>query len=72
MSDSTPTPDPSEAPETADEAWKVFPLSAYQALIKDMTHFSVKSVNSNAEAGGIRLTSAAGLQRPYLSVRTLI
>ncbi len=72
MSDPSPTPAPSEATETADETWKVFPLSAYLGLIKDMAHFSVKSVNSNAEAGGIRLTSAAGLQRPYLSVRTLI
>lgn len=72
MSDPSPTPDPSEATETADEAWKVFPLSAYLELIKDMAHFSVKSVNSNAEAGGIRLTSSTALQRPYLSVRTLI
>lgn len=72
MSDPSPTPDSSEAPETADDTWKVFPLTAYQSLIKDMAHFSVKSVNSNAEAGGIRLTTAAALQRPYLSVRTLI
>ena len=72
MSDPRPTPDPSEATETADETWKVFPLSAYLGLIKDMAHFSVKSVNSNAEAGGIRLTSTAALQRPYLAVRTLL
>lgn len=72
MSDPTPTHDSAQPPETADETWKVFPLSAYLELIQEMSHFSMKTVNSNAEAGGIRLTSASALKLPYLSVRTLI
>lgn len=75
MSDTSPAPDPSDltdAIEAGDDSWKVFPLSAYLGLIKDMAHFSAKSVNSNAEAGGIRLTGTAALHRPYLSVRTLL
>ncbi|MFM2056636.1 MAG: hypothetical protein RLY71_1021 [Pseudomonadota bacterium] len=65
-------------PTKQDEAdggdeWKAFPLSAYQELTRQMAHFSMKAVNSNAEAGGIRLTAAAALHgRPYLSVRTLL
>lgn len=66
---------PPTAQDEADsvDEWKAFPLSAYQELTRQMAHFSTKAVNSNAQAGGIRLTAAAALHGlPYLSVRTLL
>jgi hypothetical protein len=52
--------------------WKPYSLAEYREVAASLVHFSVKGVNSNAEAGGVRLGPEAGLNLPYVSVRCLI
>ena len=44
----------------------------YQNSFKGFVHFSFKTVNSNAAAGGIRLEAADALKLPYVSARALL
>jgi hypothetical protein len=50
------------------------PLSAdqYRSTAATLVHFSTKTVNSNARAGGVRLTAAEKLNLPYVSARTAL
>lgn len=54
------------------DEWKSYPTAAYQDVAAKLVHFSAKGVNSNAEAGGVRLAPAAGLSLPYVSARCLL
>lgn len=54
------------------ETWKAYPLDEYRNVAAALVHFSTKGVNSNAEAGGVRLGPEAGLHLPYVSARCLL
>lgn len=54
------------------EAWKPFSPDVYRDVARTLVHFSTKGVNSNAEAGGIRLGRESGLNLPYVSARCLL
>ena len=47
-------------------------IDEYQNSFKGFVHFSFKTVNSNATAGGIRLEAPDALGLPYVSARTLL
>ncbi|ETR24106.1 hypothetical protein RQ80_18765 [Acinetobacter baumannii] len=40
--------------------------------LEESVHFSLKTINSNIEKGGIRLSKQQALDLPYLSARTLL
>ena len=44
----------------------------YQQTLAESVHFSVKTINSNIEKGGIRLSKDKALDLPYISTRTLL
>lgn len=44
----------------------------YQHTLAESVHFSVKTINSNIEKGGIRLSKDQALDLPYISTRTLL
>nr|WP_315276783.1 type I-F CRISPR-associated protein Csy1 [uncultured Acinetobacter sp.] len=44
----------------------------YQQALAESVHYSVKTVNSNIEKGGIRLAQSHALDLPYISARTLL
>lgn len=44
----------------------------FQTTLKESVHFSVKTINSNIEKGGLRLSKQQALDLPYLSARTLL
>ena len=44
----------------------------YQQALAESVHYSVKTVNSNIEIGGIRLAQSHALNLPYISARTLL
>jgi len=52
------------------KAWASLPEALYRATSAALVHYSVKTVNSNASAGGVRLTLADRLELPYVSGRT--
>lgn len=52
--------------------WKSFTPEQYQETIEELVHFSVKTTNSNAPKGGVRLAADESLQLPYVSARTLM
>ena len=52
--------------------WRVFSADEIKKVAADLVHFSVKTVNSNAAACGVRLGPEAGLALPYVSARTLM
>jgi len=54
------------------EAWKTYSLEEYREAAATLVHFSAKGVNSNAEAGGVRLDPGDGLDLPYVSARCLL
>lgn len=56
-----------EAPSL--EEWVRFDPDVYENAIEGLVHFSAKAVNSNAVAGGVRVSKVVEL--PYLSVSTL-
>lgn len=66
--------DPGEEPAATRVAkpWKNYEAHVYKAVASKLVHFSTKTVNSNASAGGIRLGPDAGLDLPYVSARTLM
>jgi len=47
-------------------------LEEYESSFRGAVHFSFKTVNSNASAGGVRLDAADALSLPYVSARTLL
>lgn len=44
----------------------------YQQTLAESVHFSVKTINSNIEKGGIRVSKDQTLDLPYISTRTLL
>lgn len=54
------------------ETWKAYALEDYRQAAATLVHFSTKGVNSNAEAGGVRLGPDDGLSLPYVSARCLL
>ncbi|HOE41253.1 MAG TPA: type I-F CRISPR-associated protein Csy1 [Rhodoferax sp.] len=47
-------------------------IEEYESSFRGFVHFSFKTVNSNAPAGGIRIDAADALNLPYVSARTLL
>lgn len=47
-------------------------IEDYETSFRGFVHFSFKTVNSNAPAGGIRLGAEDALRLPYVSARTLL
>ena len=64
-------PPPTRAPVTGDD-WRQFSADEYGAVARALVHASLKTINSNAAPGGVRLTTAAALDLPYISGRTLM
>ena len=52
--------------------WKRFEPAEYHEAVSRLIHFSSKTVNSNAMASGIRLSTGAALDLPYVAARTLM
>ena len=44
----------------------------FQQALAESVHFSVKTINSNIEKGGIRIAQTQALDLPYISTRTLL
>lgn len=44
----------------------------YRTVFQDAVHFTFKTVNSNARAGGIRLSPQEGKPLPYVTARSLL
>lgn len=47
-------------------------LNIFQQALAESVHFSCKTINSNIEKGGIRLSQDQTLDLPYISARTLM
>ena len=60
-------PAPIEPPK-----WVELPHELYAQTAAELVTFSLKTVNSNAPAGGIRLGPEQALNLPYVSARTLL
>jgi len=58
-----------EAPSL--EEWVLFEPETYEKAIEGLVHFSTKAVNSNAEAGGVRLPKGEVFDLPYISLSTI-
>lgn len=72
MQDETAAP-PSDEPLQPGENWKQsYPPDSYRELADHLAHFSLKTTNTNAPAGGVRVSAAEALDLPYVSVRTLL
>jgi hypothetical protein len=52
--------------------WVALSPEQYQSTAASLVHFSAKTVNSNARAGGVRLAPADRLNLPYVSARTAL
>lgn len=52
--------------------WAELPYGLYAQTAAELVTFSLKTVNSNAPAGGIRLGPEQALNLPYVSARTLL
>lgn len=52
--------------------WTSYTLDEYTNSIEKLVHHSFKTVNTNAEAGGVRVSQAQGIKLPYVGVRTLL
>jgi len=52
--------------------WESYPLDSYSTAIEHLIHHSFKTVNTNAESGGVRVGTSQGIKLPYVGVRTLI
>ncbi len=64
---------PEETPDAHEQqGWKTLGETAYRSAAAQLIHFSAKSVNSNARAGGIRLGPSDSLDLPYVSARTAL
>ena len=55
-----------------EKKWKKHGPEKYRNTVSELVHFSVKTVNSNANAAGIRIGKETALHLPYVSARTLI
>ncbi|WP_347455007.1 hypothetical protein ABEF83_15545 (plasmid) [Acinetobacter thermotolerans] len=51
---------------------KIKEQDIYQQTLAASVHFSVKTINSNIEKGGVRLSKDQALDLPYISTRTLL
>jgi hypothetical protein len=54
------------------EQYMSLELEEYESSFRGFVHFSFKTVNSNASAGGVRLGAEDALSLPYVSARTLL
>lgn len=52
--------------------WAPQTPEAYAQALSSLVHQSFKTINTNTEAGGVRIPSSKGLNLPYVSARTLI
>lgn len=64
--------DSKPARKLKEKPWQQQTGETYRETAEKLVHFSVKTVNSNASAAGIRLASEDGLRLPYVSARTLM
>lgn len=48
------------------------PIEDYEQSLAESVHFSVKTINTNIDKGGIRLSQDQALDLPYISARTLL
>ena len=55
----------------SEKKWKKNDLDTYRNVVGALVHFNVKTVNSNANAAGIRIAKEVALNLPYVSARTL-
>lgn len=62
----------SSTSEAGEKEWKSHSLDDYSSAIEKLVHHSFKTVNTNAEAGGVRVAQAQGVRLPYIGVRTLL
>lgn len=54
------------------KAWTSYSFDEYTDSIEKLVHHSFKTVNTNAEAGGVRVSQDQGIKLPYVGVRTLL
>lgn len=52
--------------------WSSLGADQYRSTAATLVHFSTKTVNSNARAGGVRLTPLDTLNLPYVAARTAL
>ena len=52
--------------------WNSFSQDDYSNAISNMVHQSYKQVNTNADAGGVRIGSDRAMKSPYICVRSLM
>ena len=52
--------------------WSPLGSDQYRSTAATLVHFSTKTVNSNARAGGVRLTPLDTLNMPYVAARTAL
>lgn len=50
----------------------LIPIEDYEQSLAESVHFSVKTINTNIDKGGIRLSQDQALDLPYISARTLL
>lgn len=48
------------------------PIEDYEQSLAESVHFSVKTINTNIDKGGIRLSQDQALDLPFISARTLL
>lgn len=73
MQDTSPDHKPPDASLEPGEKWRTsYGEQTYLKFERLLCHFALKAGNSNAPAGGVRLTSEDALDLPYVSVRTAI
>lgn len=58
--------------QVTEPEWKALPHDEYERTAPRLVHFSMKTVDSNASAGGIRLSPESQLDLPYVSARTML
>lgn len=61
-----------DKPKAPDWKWKSFTPEEYQAEIGRGVHFTIKGVNTNAAACGVRLGLKSGRSDPYISMVTTL
>lgn len=63
---------PDDTTDDTVAVWEHFSPLEYQEAVCQLVHMSAKTVNSNATAGGVRLTNEHALPLPYVSASTLL
>lgn len=66
------TDETDEKGKKKEKTWESFPESVYAENARRLVHHSWKVSNSNATAGGVRLSKFSALSLPYVSARTLV